>query len=84
MTMLSRIVTDHVASGCWLIEQDFTRDCVFVHQTNVVRRKFLHINDRVRFHKVPNPRTPGEDMAIDVEIVGITVVRQVSDRAVQS
>ena len=76
--MLTGTVINSVGAGCWVIEQDATRDCIFVHQRNVIRRKFLHENDRVRFNLAPNPRTPGEDMAVDVEIIGFTVARRIS------
>jgi cold shock CspA family protein len=82
--MLNGTVVNSVGAGCWVIEVDGTRDCVFVHQRYVVRRKFLHENDRVRFNLASNPRTPGENMAVNVEIVGFTVAIQVSDPAVRS
>jgi hypothetical protein len=76
--MFSGIVAEEVGRGCWLIEQDQTRDCIWVHQRFVIRRKFLRVNDRVRFNIAPNPRRPDEVMATDVEIVGISVARQTS------
>jgi hypothetical protein len=82
--MLSGTVVQSAGLGCWLIEQDFTRDCIFVHQRYVKGRKFLHVNDRVRFNLTPNPRKPGEVMADDVEIVGLMITRQVGKTAVQS
>jgi cold shock CspA family protein len=77
-------VVSDVGKGCWFIEQDHTRDCVFVHQRHVVRRKFLHLNDRVKFNLAPNVLKPGEIMAVDVEIIGLMIARQVSGPAVQS
>jgi cold shock CspA family protein len=75
--LTGRVVSEVVRGrGCWFIEQDHTRDCIFVHQKHVVRRKFLHINDRVQFNLAPNPIKPGEVMAVDVEIVGVTIALQ--------
>jgi hypothetical protein len=74
------IVAEVLGHGCWLIEQDLTRDCIWVHQRYVVRRKFLHLNDRVRFSLITHVKTPNEVMADEVEIIGLTVARQVSDQ----
>lgn len=82
--MLTGIVVSDLGRGCWFIEQDLTRDCVFVHQKYVFRKKFLHVNDRVRFNLTPNPIKSGEVMASDVEIIGLTIARQVNDPAVKS
>lgn len=82
--MITGTVVNAIGAGCWAIEQDQTRDCIFCHQRCVVRRKFLHVNDRVRFNLAPNPRKPGEEMAVDVEIIGLNVARQTSDLAVKS
>jgi hypothetical protein len=76
--MFTAIVVSEVGRGCWVAEQDQTRDCIWIHQRFVVGRKFLHINDRIRFNLAPNPRKLGEEMAVDVEIVGLTLARQVS------
>jgi cold shock CspA family protein len=76
--MFTGIVVSSGSRGFWFIEQDNTRDCIFCHQNNVVRKKFLHMNDRVRFNLAPNPRRPGEMEAVDVEIIGLTVARQTS------
>jgi len=79
--MFTGTVVNAIAEGCWAIEQDETRDCIFVHQRDVARRKFLHLKDRVRFNLAPNPRKPGEEMATDVEIIGLRIAIQVSDKA---
>ncbi len=76
--MFTGIVVSNLGRGCWFIEQDFTRDCVFVHQKHVIGKKFLHVNDRVRFNLTPNPIKPDQIMASDVEIIGLMVARQVS------
>ena len=76
--MFSGVIVSPAGQGCWFIEQDLTRDCVFVHQKHVTRKKYLHLNDRVQFDLAPNPLKPGEMMAVDVEIVGLTIARQTS------
>lgn len=81
--MFTGVVVSDGNRGFWFIEQDQTRDCVFVHQRNVRRNKFLHRNDRVRYNLAPNPRRPGEMEAVDVEIFGVTIARQTSDKAVR-
>jgi len=82
--MFTGTVIQPAGLGCWLIEQDLTRDCIFAHQRHVKGRKFLHVNDRVHFVLIPNSRRPGNMMADEVEIVGLMVARQVSDTAVKS
>ena len=81
-SFLGSVITEG-ARGYWFIEQDQTRDSLFVHQSHVKDHKVLHLNDRVRFNVVPNPRKPGEFMATDVEIIGHTIAIQRS-AAVQS
>ena len=81
--MVTGIVVAASGRGFWFIEQDQTRDCVFVHQNCVVGKKYLRVNDRVRFNLAPNPRKPSEMQAVDVEIIGIIIPRQVSDKAVR-
>ena len=76
--MFTGTVTAIGGSGFWFIEQDQTRDNIFVHQRNVVRKKFLHVNDRVRFNLTPSPRIAGEMEAVDVEIIGLTSARQIN------
>lgn len=76
--MFTGIVVAVSGRGYWFIEQDQTRDCLFAHQRDVVGTKYLHLNDRVRFNIAPNPKSATELMAIDVEIVGVTIARQVS------
>jgi cold shock CspA family protein len=80
--MFTGIVTAAGGRGFWFIEQDETRDAFFVHQNHVIGKKYLHVNDRVQFNIAPNPKKPGEMMATDVEIVGLTIARQVSEKAV--
>jgi hypothetical protein len=82
--MFTGTVAAQVGQGCWIIEQDGTRDCIWVHQRHVVRKKFLHVQDRVRFSLIPHVKNPNEVMADEVEIIGLMVARQVSDKAVQS
>ncbi len=81
--MFEGTVLQTIALGCWLIEQDLTRDCVFVHQKFVVGRKWLHVKDRVRYNLAPNPRREGEMMATDVEIIGLTVAIQRAEKTVR-
>jgi len=82
--MYTGTVINEVGRGCWVIEQDQTRDCIWVHQQYVVRKKFLHVFDRVRFNLIPHVNRPNEMMAGDVEIIGLMVARQTSGGAVQS
>jgi hypothetical protein len=82
--MLRGTVVSDLGKGCWFIEQDLTRDCIFVHQRYVVGRKFLHLQDRVTFQIIPNTMKPGEVMAGDVQIVGLRVAHQASDAGVRS
>ena len=44
-----------------------------------VRERLLRRGDRVRFTPVPNPRHPGQAMALDVEVIG-EVPNHVVDR----
>lgn len=78
--MFTGLVVQESGRGFWWVEQDSTRDCVWVHQRYVSGRKFLHLGDRVRYKIADNPRRPGEKMAVDVEIIGFTVARQVGVR----
>jgi hypothetical protein len=74
------IVVAASGRGYWFIEQDQTRDCLFVHQRDVVGKKYLRVNDRVRFNRIPNtnPKYSTGFMAVDVEIIGLTIARQKS------
>jgi cold shock CspA family protein len=76
--MVTGIVVAAGGRGFWFIEQDLTRDCIFVHQNSVIGKKYLRVNDRVRFNLTPNPRKAGEMQAVDVEIIGLTLARQTS------
>lgn len=82
--MVTGTVVHAGGRGFWFIEQDLTRDCIYVHQNNVVGKKFLHINDRVRFNLAPSVTKPGEMQAVDVEIVGLMIARQTAERVVRS
>jgi cold shock CspA family protein len=77
--MFTGLVVTACGKGCWLIERSGTRDCVWAHQRHVVGRKFLRPGDRVKFNIVANPLKPNETMADAVEIVGLTVARQVGN-----
>ena len=77
--MFTGIVVAASGRGFWFIEQDQNlRDCIFIHQNSVVGKKYLRVNDRVRFNLAPNPRKVGEMQAVDVEIIGLTIARQTS------
>jgi hypothetical protein len=76
--MFTGTVVGDAGRGCFFLEQDDTRDRIFCHQRFVVRKKYLHIKDRVRFNLVPNPLKPGEEMAVDVEIIWPIIARQTS------
>jgi cold shock CspA family protein len=78
MGMFTGTVVECLGRGCYLIEQDETRNCVFAHQRNVYRRKFLHVNDRVTFTVSPSTHKPGAEEATDIQIIGLTIARQVS------
>jgi hypothetical protein len=82
--MYTGLVIDVVGRGCWVIEQDQTRDCIWVHQRHVKGRKFLHVRDRVKFNIIPDLRKPNAVMADEVEIIGLMVARQISGTEVQS
>lgn len=78
--MFTGTVVECLGRGCYLIEQDETRNCVFAHQRNVYRRKFLHRDDRVRFNISPSLRKTGDFEATEVQVIGLTA----SDPAVRS
>ena len=63
--------------GYWFAEQDVTHESVFVHHRQVVRGRYLHIGDRIRFSLAPNPSKPDKLWAVDVEFIGIQIARQV-------
>lgn len=69
-------VDAQIAQGCFMIEQDGTRDGIFCHQRNVIRKRFLRPDDRVRFRLIPSERKPGTVEAVDVELIGHTVAMQ--------
>lgn len=78
LAMFTGIVVAASGRGYWFIEQDQTRDCLFVHQRDVVGKKYLRVNDRVRFNVIPNPQSKScstDHMAVDVEIIGLTIAR---------
>jgi cold shock CspA family protein len=82
--MLTGTVVGHAGQGCFFIEQDQTRDRIFCHQRHVVREKYLHLKDRVRFNIAPNPKRPGDEMAVDVEIIWPIIARQITDKSESS
>jgi len=69
--------------GFWFAEADSTHQSIFIHQRNVKGRRFLHVNERVKFDLAPSTTKPGEVEAINVEFVGMTIARQTSDEAVR-
>jgi len=82
--MFTGTVTTNGGRGFWFIERDHTRDSVFCHQRSVVDRRFLNVNDRVRFNLAPSVTKLGEMQAVDVEIVGLMIARQIGETAVKS
>lgn len=80
--MFTGLVVQKGGNGFWFIEQDLTRDSHFAHQRSVIGRKFLHVGDRVKFNVAPNPFKAGETHAVDIEIIGLNLTRQVSEHKV--
>jgi hypothetical protein len=59
---------------------DFTS--VFIHQRDVLHRRFLQVDDRVSFDLVPSTKHPGEFEASNVKFLGHVIARQVGEKAV--
>jgi cold shock CspA family protein len=68
--------------GFWFAEADSTHQSIFIHQRNVKGRRFLHVNDRVRFDLAPSLIKPGEVEAVNVEVIGHVNGRQTLARVV--
>ena len=70
--------------GFRFAEADSTHQSIFIHQLNVNRRRFLHVNERIKFDLARSIIKPGEVEAINVEWIGTVVAHQISGTAVQS
>lgn len=64
--------------GWWIVERDITSESVFAHHSKILRNRYLHVGDRVRFEIEPNPQRPGQNRAINVEFLGHIIARQTS------
>lgn len=69
--------------GFWFAEADETHQSIFVHQKNVVGRRFLHLGERIRFDLAPSKIKPGEPEAVNVDVIPMNIARQTSDRLVR-
>jgi cold shock CspA family protein len=59
-----------------MVECDDTSEALFVHHKQVANNRYLHLGDRIRFDSEPNPRTPGQNRATNVEYFGHVVGRR--------
>jgi cold shock CspA family protein len=70
--------------GFWFAESDTDHERIFVHQRDVVRKRFLKVNDRISYELAPSVTMPNEMRAVNVTVIGRVIARQISDPAVLS
>lgn len=56
--------------GFWFLVCDGTDETLFLHHTEVVGNRYLRENDRIAFEVAPNPRKPGQRMAVHAQWIG--------------
>jgi cold shock CspA family protein len=82
--MCEGIITFVSGKGWFFAENSADHSAVFVHQNQVENQRYLKVDDRISFDLAPATNHPGKIMAANVKYLGHNIVRQVSDRAVQS
>ena len=66
----------------WLAESD-DHQTTFIHHRHTSNR-WLHLNDRISFERIENPRKPGYCEGIKVQWLGSVVARQIEGPTVSS
>jgi cold shock CspA family protein len=62
--------------GFWFIERDDDHRSIFCHQRNVLKHRYLHVGERVRFDTQPSKTQPDDIEAIHVEVIPVTIAVQ--------
>jgi cold shock CspA family protein len=65
--------------GWFFAENDADHSAVFIHQKDVENRRYLKVDDRVRFDLIPSVTRPGQLQASNVKFLGHTIARQVGE-----
>lgn len=56
--------------GWWLVEESESSSLYFVHHSNVIHDRNLHLGDVITFGLAPNPLKPKYMLATDVTFIG--------------
>jgi hypothetical protein len=70
--------------GYWFADADSDHERIYIHQRDVIKKRFLKVNDRIRYELYPSDKHPGEVRAVNVEVVGHTIAVQRATSAVKS
>src|SRR6266566_935673 len=82
--IMSEATVTFVSNGWFFAEDSADHSSIFIHQKEVENQRYLKVNDRVSFDRIPSTKYPGKLQATNVKYLGHTIARQVSDKAVQS
>jgi hypothetical protein len=63
--------------GYWFADADSDHERIYIHQRDVIKKRFLKVNDRIRYELAPSDKHPGEVRAVNVEVCGRVIARQV-------
>jgi hypothetical protein len=69
---------DYVSGKGWFLAHAEDDTCVFIPQKAVEYRRYLKINDRVKFDVIPSTREPGQLEGINVKYLGHIIAAQYS------
>lgn len=64
------VIRSESTKGYWFVEDQKSNLSYFVHHSQVIGERFLHLGDIVQFDVIPNPVRPGQQMAGAVKFIG--------------
>ena len=74
----------HVSGRGWFFcKCDEDQSGVFVAQKNIEKRRYLQVDDRISFDRIPSTKNPNDFEAINVKYLGHIVARQIGSEVKQ-
>jgi len=81
--MNTATVVFNSGKGYWFADADTTHDRIYIHQKDVVRKRFLKVDDRIQYDLAPSLTQPGEERAVHVKVIGHVIAIQRGENMVR-
>jgi hypothetical protein len=74
--MFTAMVVFYSGKAHWFANPDSDHERIYIHQRDAARKRFLKVDDRIKYELVPSATKPGAMRSVNVEVIAHVIVRQ--------